>query len=90
MHTSLTGDYQCKFQRNSSTRNLVRMTNFLDIIHRLSLIKKHKTFRRLESVSKTSPSSSIYWAQQSRCPIFYLMTETDSSLRNIVCFFYQE
>jgi hypothetical protein len=30
-------------------------------------------------------TSSIYWAQQSRSP-FYLMTETDSCLRNVVCF----
>jgi hypothetical protein len=27
----------------------VEMTNFSDIIHRLSLIKTHTTFRRLES-----------------------------------------
>jgi hypothetical protein len=55
-------------------KSLFEITNFLDIIHRLSLIK-------------TSPelgTNSIYWVQQSRCPL-YLMSETDSSLRNVVC-----
>jgi hypothetical protein len=57
------------------------MTNFLDIIYRLSLIKYT---RRFGDWSPEIRTSSVYWTQQSRCP-FYLMTETDSSLWNVVC-----
>jgi hypothetical protein len=52
------------------------MTNLLGIIHHLFLIKTHNG-------SKIG-TSSIYWAQ--KICVFYLMTETDSSLRNTVCF----
>jgi hypothetical protein len=38
-----------------------RMTNFLDIIHRLSLIKKHATFRRLRR--QVRKGHLLCWAQ---------------------------
>jgi hypothetical protein len=51
----------------------LKINFFLDIIHRPSLNFKH-------DVSEIG-TSSIDWAQQSR---YYLRTETDSSLRNVV------
>jgi hypothetical protein len=72
-----------------------KMTDFLDIIHCLSLII-NVTFRKLESVSIIRynllrwaqlialgeiGTRSINWAQHSR---FYLKMDTDSSLRNVM------
>jgi hypothetical protein len=71
---------------------------FLDIIHRLVFIRKHRpVYFSKHNVSETGFSlrlqvkptikgpeigtSSIDWAQLSR---FYLKTETESSLRNVV------
>jgi hypothetical protein len=59
------------------------MTNLLDIIHRLFLIKTH-------NVSETGVWShwvkDTYFIGPNRIGVFYLMTETESSLRNVVCF----
>jgi hypothetical protein len=79
---------------------VVLMTNFLHIIHHLSLIKDT---RRLGDWIQSPPlgkkytysvgpidrcpetgTGSVDWAQQSRCP-FYLMVEIESSLQNVVC-----
>jgi hypothetical protein len=55
------------------------MTNFLNIIHRLFLIKTH-------DVSETGVclSGPAEWVS------FYVMTETYYSLRNVVCVLYQK
>jgi hypothetical protein len=62
------------------------MTNLLDIIRRLILIKTHNV-----SETEVSPSSGkrhLLGPIDRASPIsgVYLMTETDSSLRNVVCF----
>jgi hypothetical protein len=54
-----------------------KMTNFLVIIHRLSLIKTWRFGDRTQSIE----NNSIDWAQQST---FNMMTETDFSIRNVV------
>jgi hypothetical protein len=54
---------------------------FLDIIRRPVLYLKHTTFRRLDSPE--IETSSIDCAQLSK---FLLKRETESSLRNVVCF----
>jgi hypothetical protein len=64
------------------------MTNFLDIIHRVSFSNNTRRFGdwclSLSSGKKTPillgpiDRASLY-------PLFYLITETDSSLRNVVC-----
>jgi hypothetical protein len=73
---------------------------FLDIIHRLVHLKKNVSETgfclrpqvkptQLDPIDRASPYlrtfffSSIYWIQLSR---FYLRTETESSLRNVVFF----
>jgi hypothetical protein len=76
----LSGDNMCHLLYQSVTK----MTNFLDIIHRLISDQKHTTFgvwilspssgkmtpTLLGPRDRASPylrTSSIYWAQQSRC-----------------------
>jgi hypothetical protein len=59
---------------------------FLDIIHRLvHFLKSHNISETGFCVRPQEiRASSIYWIQLSR---FYLRTETESSLRNVVFFF---
>jgi hypothetical protein len=55
------------YRQIDTKQNWEKMTNLLDIIHRIFFIKTHNVSETGVCIRPETGTSSIYWPQQNRC-----------------------